>query len=266
MRLGCTCCGLSRRRVLKGGLAAGALAWSGGKVSAQNAAPARPGDNGVRAIDIHAHYYPQAYLDLIKEEGAPFKAEYRADPAGFSVRTPAGNLGPLRGEVHRSDAARSPTWTSRALQCTRCRSPRRCSTGPTPQLSHSLPWPGTTPPCAAHQAHPERFVVLATLPMLDPDRAVNELDRVAKLPGVRGVYLGTNIDGPRSRRSAVRADLRPHRGARPAGLPASAADHRRQAHGAASISTISSAIRSTPRSPPAISSSAASWTGIPSCR
>jgi aminocarboxymuconate-semialdehyde decarboxylase len=47
---------------------------------------------------------------------------------------------------------------------------------------------------AACQANPERFVVLATLPMLDPDRAIDELNRVSKRPGVRGVYMGTNID------------------------------------------------------------------------
>ncbi len=31
--------------------------------------------------------------------------------------------------------------------------------------------------------------------MLDPDRAVDELSRVSKLPGVRGVYMGTNVEG-----------------------------------------------------------------------
>jgi len=48
---------------------------------------------------------------------------------------------------------------------------------------------------AAHQAYPDRFVVLATLPMLDPDLAIDELNRVSKLPGVRGVYVGTYIGG-----------------------------------------------------------------------
>jgi aminocarboxymuconate-semialdehyde decarboxylase len=48
---------------------------------------------------------------------------------------------------------------------------------------------------AAHKAYPDRFVVLATLPMLDRDRAIDELHRVAQQPGVRGVYMGTNIDG-----------------------------------------------------------------------
>jgi aminocarboxymuconate-semialdehyde decarboxylase len=30
--------------------------------------------------------------------------------------------------------------------------------------------------------------------MLDPDRALDELARASKLPGVRGIYMGTNID------------------------------------------------------------------------
>ncbi|CAN7799456.1 amidohydrolase [Paraburkholderia hospita] len=32
------------------------------------------------------------------------------------------------------------------------------------------------------------------LPMLKPRDAIDELDRAAELPGVRGVYMGTNID------------------------------------------------------------------------
>src|SRR5204863_156717 len=47
----------------------------------------------------------------------------------------------------------------------------------------------------AHRAYPDRFVGCATLPMQDPARAVTELQRAAALPGIRGVYLGTNING-----------------------------------------------------------------------
>lgn len=46
-----------------------------------------------------------------------------------------------------------------------------------------------------HRQHPQRFVVLATLPMLEADDAIAELERAAELPGVRGVYMGTNING-----------------------------------------------------------------------
>jgi len=45
------------------------------------------------------------------------------------------------------------------------------------------------------RAHPDRFVVLATLPMQDPEAAVGELDRAATQLGCRGVYLGTNVQG-----------------------------------------------------------------------
>ena len=48
---------------------------------------------------------------------------------------------------------------------------------------------------AAHRAYPDRFVGLATLPMQDVRRSVEELDRAARLPGIRGVYLGSNVNG-----------------------------------------------------------------------
>jgi aminocarboxymuconate-semialdehyde decarboxylase len=43
------------------------------------------------------------------------------------------------------------------------------------------------------QTYPTRLVALLTLPMLYPDQAIDELNRASKLPGMRGVYLGTNI-------------------------------------------------------------------------
>ena len=48
---------------------------------------------------------------------------------------------------------------------------------------------------AAHQKYPTRFVGLMTLPMQAPDLAVQELERAAKLPGIHGVYIATEING-----------------------------------------------------------------------
>ena len=47
----------------------------------------------------------------------------------------------------------------------------------------------------AHTRHPDRFVGCATLPMQDPPRAAQELERASGLPGIRAVYLGTNVNG-----------------------------------------------------------------------
>jgi aminocarboxymuconate-semialdehyde decarboxylase len=45
----------------------------------------------------------------------------------------------------------------------------------------------------AHQADPERFVGLATLPLQAVDLALREIDRLPSLPGIRGVCLATCV-------------------------------------------------------------------------
>ena len=50
-----------------------------------------PAKSAQRAIDIHAHYYPQGYLDLFNTEGQRFNAEARVTEQGFSFKTPAGS-------------------------------------------------------------------------------------------------------------------------------------------------------------------------------
>ena len=44
---------------------------------------------GVRPGDIHAHFFPQAYLDVLAEEGPRFNVEYRAAEEGFYIKTDA---------------------------------------------------------------------------------------------------------------------------------------------------------------------------------
>jgi aminocarboxymuconate-semialdehyde decarboxylase len=46
---------------------------------------------------------------------------------------------------------------------------------------------------AAHRAHPDRFIGFACLPFQNAQRALVELERAAKLPGVKGVYMATAV-------------------------------------------------------------------------
>ena len=56
--------------------------------------------------------------------------------------------------------------------------------------------PGTTRASAAHVAHPDRFVGCATLPHAGSGRAPSPSSSARrKLPGIRGVYMGTNVGG-----------------------------------------------------------------------
>lgn len=147
-----------------------------------------------RTIDIHAHYYPLSYLELIAEEGPRFDAQYRMTPQGFFFSTPAGSgasmplkfidlnqrlaeMDRARVDVHVLSLSQPMVYWADA------------------DLSHRLARVWNDGASAAHLAHPDRLFAFMTLPMLDRDRALDELNRAAKLPGMRGVYLGTNIDG-----------------------------------------------------------------------
>jgi aminocarboxymuconate-semialdehyde decarboxylase len=178
--------------VLQGGIAtaAGALATP----TAAPAASESQGAAGSRAIDIHAHYYPQGYFDVFNsDEAKRFESSAGITDKGFFFKTPAGSNGPLplrfidlKLRLADMDAQ---GVSVHALSLT---SPMVYWADA--ELSHKLAKAWNDGAVAAHQAYPDRFVVLATLPMLDPDRAIDELDRVSKLPGVRGIYMGTNIN------------------------------------------------------------------------
>ena len=89
--------GISRRQMLQAGLATAAVAAVGspGSALAGGAPPLTATPDRVKAIDIHAHYFPEAYLDLVATEGKRFDATYYMTDKGWFIKTPAGNNGPL---------------------------------------------------------------------------------------------------------------------------------------------------------------------------
>ena len=83
--------GLSRREVLQASLAAAVTATGvGADVFAKPA-----GKTGERAVDIHAHFYPQAYFDLFNTQDRRFNSEFRTTNEGFFFKTPSQASGPL---------------------------------------------------------------------------------------------------------------------------------------------------------------------------
>jgi aminocarboxymuconate-semialdehyde decarboxylase len=146
-----------------------------------------------RAIDIHAHYFSQNYLDLFNEQSAKYGTEYRTTKEGWYFKSPIAAQGPLPTKIFDiKQRVAEMDQTGIAVQALSLTAPMVYWAEP--EFSHRLARAWNDDAIAAHNAYPDRFVVLATLPMLDPDRAVDELNRVCKLPGVRGIYMGTNID------------------------------------------------------------------------
>src|ERR1700720_2547508 len=192
---------VSRRQILQAGLAAAATVTAGtpGDLLAQNQAESKSRNKqalratGARVIDIHAHYYPQSFLDLIAEEGKRFKADYRMTSEGFYLSSPAGSIGPLPTKIiDLKQRLADMDAQGVSMQAISLTTPMVSWADADLSLKLSRTWNDAA--SEAHKAYPTRLVALMILPMLDPDRANDELNRAAKLPGMRGVYMGTNIN------------------------------------------------------------------------
>ena len=145
-------------------------------------------------IDIHAHYFPESFFRLIDEAGAPFGARVdRSHSAGPVIDMKGNRTVPLDATYWDLDRRRKAMDKAgvqvHALSLT---APMvYFADAPTgARLARAV----NDAMDAAHTAFPDRFVGCATLPMQDPSAAVAELERVTKLRGIRGIYLGTNIN------------------------------------------------------------------------
>lgn len=193
--------GLSRRGLLKAGLGAAATAavGLGGDALAEKEAEARAQTKqalttaGVRPVDIHAHYYPQSFFDLFNEDGKRFGAEFHKTGEGFSYKSPAGNQTNLPMKfIDVKLRVADMDQQGVAVQAISLTSPMVYWGDE--DFSHKLASAWNDGASAAHQQYPNRLLALMILPMLYPDRAVDELNRASKLPGMRGVYIGTHVD------------------------------------------------------------------------
>jgi aminocarboxymuconate-semialdehyde decarboxylase len=153
------------------------------------------GVTGVRHVDVHAHFFPQAYLDVLAAEGPRFNVEYRTAGEGFYIKTEARFQGPLSYRIvdlkKRISDMDAQGMSVQAMSLT----------GPMAhwgdeEVSLKLARAWNDGASAAHVQYPTRLFGLLTLPMLFPDRAIDELNRATKLPGIKGVYMGTNINQP----------------------------------------------------------------------
>lgn len=202
-QIGCGCGnGISRRRVLQTGMAAAAAGAMGeiGDVLAESQTRPAEGQTisaaGVRAVDIHSHYYPEAYLNLFNEDGKRFNAEYRMTDQGFFYKTPLSPnaVGPLATKfIDLKQRIADMDQQGVAVQAMSLTTPMVYWSDA--ELDHKLATAWNDAASAAHQSYPARLFGFCTLPMLYSDRAIEELNRASKLPGIRGVYVGTNVNG-----------------------------------------------------------------------
>ena len=145
-------------------------------------------------IDIHAHYFPESYIKLIAEHGKRCGTTVTTDSSGttfiqvgLSLRT-----GPITSRFidHGERIAEMDRQGVRmhALSLT-----QPMVYWADDDLGIKLCVAFNDAISAAHRAHPERLIGFACLPFQNALLALEELERVSRLPGIRGVYMATAV-------------------------------------------------------------------------
>jgi len=145
-------------------------------------------------IDIHAHYFPESYIKLIADHGKRCGATVVADVSGarfiqvgLLLRT-----GPITAPFidlgERLKAMDQQGVKMHALSLT-----QPMVYWADDDLSMQLCVAFNDAVSAAHKAHPERLIGFACLPFQSPRLALEELERAARLPGIRGIYVATAV-------------------------------------------------------------------------
>ena len=146
-------------------------------------------------IDVHAHFFPERFIRAIETAGGPSGGSIdRSSPIGPTIVTKGQRTAPL--EARYWDLPKRVASMNRqgvAVQALSLTAPMvYWAEG---ELGARLAREWNDGASEAHTAHPDRFVVCLTLPMQDTTQALTELERGARLPGARAVYMGTNVNG-----------------------------------------------------------------------
>jgi aminocarboxymuconate-semialdehyde decarboxylase len=146
-------------------------------------------------VDFHAHLYPRAYMDEIAKRGAPYGVGLTINEKGLEIlhfesiafwayledfRNVDARLNVLdKAGVDLQVLSMGPPmcyWADSKLAIDLCQI-----------MNDSL--------AAVVAKHPNRFAALAALPLQDVPAAQDEIKRSTMSLGLRGVQMGTNING-----------------------------------------------------------------------
>jgi aminocarboxymuconate-semialdehyde decarboxylase len=147
-----------------------------------------------RTIDTHAHYFPESYIKLIAEHGKRVGTTVTTDDTGITFIQVGLHLrtGPIT-RLFIDLEARLKDMDRRGVGMHALSLTQPMVYWAQDELATQLCIAFNDSISAAHLAHPDRFIGFACLPFQNAQLALEELERSAKLPGVKGVYMATAV-------------------------------------------------------------------------
>jgi aminocarboxymuconate-semialdehyde decarboxylase len=175
----------------------GALAAGGSAVLTGCAGSVPAGRRYAKVIDAHAHWYPREFVTLMEKEGAANGAKMGKTAQGYAVvqSVPGGTQASvMRTHMIELDLILKE-MDEREVDMYALSMTNPMVYWCPPQFGLKLSIAHNDACAAASTKYPQRFVGTISLPMQDAKLAVAELERAAKLPGMRAIYLAENING-----------------------------------------------------------------------
>jgi aminocarboxymuconate-semialdehyde decarboxylase len=147
-------------------------------------------------VDLHAHWFPQSWVDLLVKEGAENgatmtktgKGHWQIDIAGVALKS-----------IFRPDMI-DPAIMLKSMDSARVDARAMSLTNPMvywapPAFGLKLSQCYNDACAELNRAHPDRFLGTIMLPLQAPELAVKEMERAAKLPGMKAVYMAMHVGG-----------------------------------------------------------------------
>ncbi len=146
------------------------------------------------AVDVHSHFFPREFLELVEREGEPYGAGVRRSSPVSQLVMPGHPPVPLLPEFV-DVSARLAYLDARGIGLQALSlSPPMVYWAPG-ELGVRLARVFNDGIAEVCRRADGRFVGLATLPMQDVAAALRETERAVRELGMRGVYLATSVNG-----------------------------------------------------------------------
>lgn len=211
---------MGRRRALQALAATAAAAAAGCRDQEQPRAAAAAGRRFTYSkpvIDLHFHWYPKEFMDLLEWEAAAHGAVVRHGPNGeLIVQTPVIKRGfdgeeivlepnPEGGGGGGGSRFADPSKTNvdvmlKEMDAVGIDIDVLTQTNPhivwaPPEFGSRLARAINDGNARLHEQHPKRFIGTISLPMQDVNLSLEELERAARLPGMRAINVTENVRG-----------------------------------------------------------------------
>jgi aminocarboxymuconate-semialdehyde decarboxylase len=147
----------------------------------------------MRVVDIHAHWYPAEWLKVFEKDGAKEGASLERREGKYFLKAKHITNGFDERFVVVDERVKVMDGIGVHVHALSLTTPMVYWASPGLGLALSQAFNDAC--AAAHKRYPDRLYGLAMLPMQDSKLALKELERAAKLPGMKGLYLATNVHG-----------------------------------------------------------------------